>query len=160
MNNWKAELDAIVGARHGGAAEAVSKRLVDLDTRHPNVPEINLQLAWSLETEGKGEQALPFYEKALALGLSPNEHAGALIGLGNCFRLAGLYDKAEQTLKSGAVLFTDNREFDAFLALALHSGGKQAEAFKTLMTVLVETSEDYGIRAYQRSLRHEANKLH
>jgi tetratricopeptide (TPR) repeat protein len=160
MNDWKSELDAIVGARHGGAGEPIAKRLAELDARHPNVPEIKLQLAWSLEVCGRPLEALACYEAAIALGLStPQEHAGALVGLGNCQRVAGQADKAVETLRNACVLFPDNREFDAFLALALHSQGRYAEAVRCLITVLIETSEDNGIRAYQRSLRHESSKL-
>lgn len=159
MNDWKPELDAIVGARHGGAGEAVASRLRALDGKYPNVPEIVLQLAWSLEISGKQEEALAAYDKALSLGLSPNEHAAALLGLANCQRLCGDAAKAIKTLREGLALFPDNREFDAHLGIALHQAGHYAEAVRTLITVLVETSEDAGIRAYQRSLRHQAAQL-
>lgn len=159
MNDWKPELDAIIGARHGGASEAITARLRALDSKHPNVPEISLQLAWNLEVSGHPQDALPAYEKAILLGLSPSEHANGLIGLANCLRRTGAMDRAITVLRDGAALFPDNREFDAFLALALHQTGSHAEAIRTLMSVLVETSEDYGIRAHQRSLRHEATLL-
>ena len=160
MNDWKPELNAIVGARHGGAGEAIIKRLQELDTKYPHVPEISLQLAWSLEVTGKHVEALAHYEKALMLGIpAPSEHANALIGLGNCQRLAGQPSQAIETLRTGTTLFPENREFEAYLALALHAAGRYAEAVRTLVTVLVETSEDNGIRAYQRSLRHEASRL-
>lgn len=156
-NPWKDELAAIVGARHGGAGKPVVDRLVSLDSRHPNVPEICIQVAWSLENTGEWAGALPWYEKALTLGLSPNEHSGALIGLATCQKRLGKLSEAEQTLRTGLVLFPDNREFDAFLALVIRAQGREDEAFKHLLTVLVETTEDFGIRAYQRSLRHEAD---
>lgn len=42
---WKDELDAIVGARAYGQSEEILPRLRKLDARHPNVAEINYQLA-------------------------------------------------------------------------------------------------------------------
>ncbi len=151
---WKPELDAILGARHGGAAEAVISRLRELDRRHPNVGEIHVQLAWSLASAGRHPEALEHYERALALGLAPHEHAGALVGLGCALLELGQPARACETFRSGRSLFPDQREFDAFLAVALRAAGHSDEAAQILLDVLIETSEDRGIAAYQRSLRH------
>lgn len=158
-DDWKNELDAIVGARHGGAGEALLTRLSELDRRSPNVPEILYQLAWSYDSLGKPSEALPRYEKAVALGLGPNEHAGALAGIGTCLLLTQKAAKAAEVFEAARAQFPENREFDAFLALARFSEGRQAEALKILLVVLAETSEDAGIVAYQRTLRHLAAKL-
>ena len=45
MSPWKPELDAIIGARHGGQVEHVHGLLQKLDARFPNVAEIAYQLA-------------------------------------------------------------------------------------------------------------------
>lgn len=158
-NDWKSELDAIVGARHGGAGEALLARLLDLDRRHPNVPEILYQLAWSLDSQGKADEALPRYEKAVALGLSPNEHAGALLGIGTCHLLSKDAAKAAEIFEAARSQFPENREFEAFLALARFAEGRQAEALEILLVVLAETSEDPGIVSAQRTLRHLATRL-
>ncbi|MFA5265774.1 MAG: tetratricopeptide repeat protein [Opitutaceae bacterium] len=157
--DWKPELDAIVGARHGGAGDTILSRLQDLDRRHPNVAEIAYQVAWSKDVMGNHAEAVPCYEKAISLGLPPNDHAGALIGLSACLLLTGNAAKAEEVLASGRALFPENREFEAFQALALHAKGKHAEALEILLVVLAETSVDRGIAAYQRTLRHVAARV-
>jgi hypothetical protein len=43
--------------------------------------------------------------------------------------------------------------------LTLQAQGNHAEATKLLLLALADTSEDPGITAYQRSIRHEANRL-
>jgi hypothetical protein len=159
MSDWKPELDAIVGARHGGRADHILDLLRKLDARFPNVAEINYQLAWTLETHGKTTEALPFYEKAVALGLSPNEHANALIGLATTLRSLGLAARSAEVLRSGQLQFPDNREFDVFLAISLHDLGQHAEALRLVLTVLADTAEDPGITAYQRSIRYAAGLL-
>ncbi len=159
MSDWKPELDAIVGARHGGRTEHLLDLLRKLDARHPNVAEINYQLGWTLETSGKPADALPFYEKAVALGLSPNEHANALIGLASTLRTLGKAERAAEVLRSGQLQFPDNREFDVFLALALHDLGQHAEALRLALTTLADTADDPGVTAYQRAIRHAANQL-
>ncbi|NBQ59343.1 MAG: hypothetical protein EBU32_13405 [Opitutaceae bacterium] len=159
MSDWKIELDAIIGARHGGQVEHVLGLLQKLDTRFPNVAEIAYQLAWTCDALGRAAEAISHYERALTLGLAPNEHAGALLGLGSTLRATGEFARSAEILRSGQHLFPDHREFDVFLALTAHDLGQHAEAMKLLVLALVDTSEDPGITTYQRALRFLANRL-
>ncbi len=159
MGAWREELNAIVGARHGGQVASVLSQLRDLDLRHPNVAEINHQLAWTYDAMGRSAEALPFYEKAVALGLPPNELSGALVGLGSTLRLLGQLERSAEVLHSGKVQFPDNPEFDVFLALTLHDQGAHGEALRLVLDTLFQTSEDPGLTAYQRAIRHAASKL-
>lgn len=156
---WKEELDAIVGARAHGQFNQLLPRLQDLDTRYPNVAEIAYQIAWTCDTLGRHEQALPAYEKAVALGLPPNELSNALIGLGTTLRTLGQLDRSAEVLRSGKLQFPDNREFDVFLALTLHAQGKHGEALALALETLCDTTEDPGLTAYGRALRHAAAQL-
>lgn len=156
---WKEEIDAIIGARAHGQAAAILPRLRQLDARHPNVAEINYQLAWTCDVLGREAEALPYYEKAVALGLPKNELAGALLGLGSTLRLLGQFARSAEVLRSAQLQFPENREFDVFLALTLHAEGKTGEALRLAIEALCDTSEDAGIRAYQRALRHAAGQL-
>ncbi len=156
---WQEELSAIVGARAYGQAVEILPRLHKLDTAHPNVAEINYQLAWSCDVLGRAKEALPYYEKAVALGLPPNELSGALLGLGSTLRNLGQHDRSADVLRSGKAQFPDNREFDVFLALTLHQQGKHAEAMRLVLETLCDTTEDPGLTAYQRAIRHAAAQL-
>lgn len=156
---WKEELDVILGARHGGQIDHVLGLLRKLDARFPNVAEINYQLAWTCDVLGKEAEALPFYEKAVALGLPENELSGALLGLGSTLRCLGHHDRAVEVLRSGQAQFPDNPEFDVFLAMALHDLGQHAEAMKLLLTTIADTSDDPGLTTYQRAIRFHAGKL-
>jgi tetratricopeptide (TPR) repeat protein len=159
MSDWKEELDAITGARHGGQVEHVLDLLTKLDARYPNVAEITYQLAWTHDVLGHEAAALPFYEKAVALGLPENELSGALLGLGSTLRNLGQLERSAEVLSSGQAQFPDNREFDVFLALTLHDLGRHAEALKLAIEVLCDTTDDPGVTAYQRALRFQAGKL-
>ena len=156
---WKSELDAIVGARHGGQVEHVRGLLEKLDARFPNVAEIAYQLAWSSDVPGRERDALPHYERAIALGLPANELAGALIGLASTLRAVGQAERAAEVLRSGRVQFPDHREFEIFLALALHDLGQHREAMQLALSALIETTEDPGITTYQRAIRFQLGKL-
>jgi len=152
---WKTDLDAIVGARHGGRVAGILEQLQRLDSRHPNIAEIQYQVAWTLDSLGRSDEAAVCYEKAIALGLAPNDLSGALIGLGSTLRQTGRLERAVEVLRNARRQFPENREIDAFLALALHAAGRHDEAIVTALTVLMETSEDPGITACQRTLRHQ-----
>jgi tetratricopeptide (TPR) repeat protein len=156
---WKDELDAIVGARAHGQFNQLLPRLQDLDARHPNVAEIAYQIAWTCDTLGRHEAAVAAYEKAVALGLPPNELSNALVGLGSSLRSLGRLDRSAEVLRSGRLQFPDNREFDAFLALTLHAQGKSGEALALALETLCATTEDPGLTAYGRALRQAAGSL-
>jgi tetratricopeptide (TPR) repeat protein len=156
---WKEELAAIIGARAHGQSREILPRLQQLDAKHPNVAEINFQLAWTCEVLGRAPDALPYYEKAVALGLPPNELSGALIGLGNTLRTLGQPERSADVLRSGRSQFPDNPEFAAFLALTLHAQGRHGEALRLALETLCAASEDPGLTAYQRAIRHDAAKL-
>jgi tetratricopeptide (TPR) repeat protein len=157
--DWKPELDAIVGARAYGQSRELLPRLLRLDARHPNVAEIKFQLAWTCDVLDRTEEALGHYEKAVALGLPPNELSGALIGLGSTLRTLGQLERSAEVLRSGQVQFPDNPEFAVFLALTLHAQGRHAEALRLALDTLCATTEDPGLTAYQRAIRHAAEKL-
>lgn len=156
MDPWKEPLDAMVGARAHGQFAEILPRLQQLDGQFPNVGEINYQLAWTLETLDRAADAVPYYEKAIALGLPPNELSGAMIGLGAALRKLNELDRSENVLRSGKLQFPDNREFDAFLALTLHAQNRHAEALQLVLETLCDTTDDPGLTAYQRALRHAA----
>ncbi len=156
---WKTTLHVITGARHGGQIETVLDQLIALNEAHPHVAEIVYQIAWTLDSMDREAEALPHYERAIALGLPPNELSGALLGLGSTLRELGQLERAADTLESGRTQFPANREFDVFLALVRHDQGRSGEALQLALTVLVDTSEDIGVTAYQRTIRHQIGKL-
>ena len=156
---WKPELDAIVGARHGGQVSGVLDQLKNMAERFPQVAEVHHQLAWTHDVLDQPRLAVPHYEKAIALGLPPNELSGALLSLGSSLRLTGQLDRSLEVLESGRRQFPNHQEFRVFLALTQHDRGTPTTAVQTLLSVLLDTCEDPGINAYQRALRHHGERL-
>lgn len=157
--DWKPELDAIVGARHGGATAVLLPRLRALEARFPHTPEILHQIGWTCEVLGRYREAAEAYERAIALGLPPNELSAAFLGLGSSLRCLGDYARAEQVLQQGRLQFPEQREFEVFLAMTLHNLGRHAEALQLVLTTLIETADDVGIAAHQRTIRFHAGQL-
>ncbi len=154
MSEWKPALDAIVGSRHGGKTDHVLAALRDLDSRHPHVPEIAAEQAFTLASQGAHAEALSAYERALALGLaSPAEQANALFGHATVLLRLGRAADAVSALDCARVQFPEHAEFPALLALARHRDGRSCEAVRLLLDTLIETSDDIGLAAHQRTLR-------
>lgn len=154
MEAWKTELDAIVGARHGGRTDHVLPALKALDARFPHTPEIAAELAFTLVARGDDTGALEAYERALALGLSsPAEQANTLAGRAACQLRLGLPSDAVAGLERARAQFPENAEFAAYLAVALKRAGRADEACALLLDTLLDLSEDVGLSAHQRTLR-------
>lgn len=60
--------------------------LMDLIKDYPDHALIHYQYAWSFDLLGEEAKAVPFYEKAIQLGLFSQELEGALLGLGSTYR--------------------------------------------------------------------------
>ena len=154
MDAWKTELDAIVGARHGGRTDHVLPALKALDARFPHTPEIAAELAFTLVSRGDDAGALQAYERALALGLpSPAEQANALAGRAACQLRLGHAAEAVSGLELARAQFPENAEFAAYLAVALARAGRADEAAALLLDTLLDLADDVGLSAHQRALR-------
>ncbi len=154
MSDWKPALDAIVGSRHGGKTDHVLAALRELDARHPNVPEIAAEQAFTFSSQGAHTEALSAYERALALGIaSPAEQANTLAGRAVCLLRLDRDAEAVSALEYARVQFPDHAEFAALLAIARLRAGLKDEAFALLLDTLLETSGDIGLAAHQRTLR-------
>src|SRR5262245_56086390 len=104
-------LSEAIGLREAGKLEQARALLLELVASHPNDPTINYQCAWSHDVLGLEREAVPFYERAIELGLRGDELAGALLGLGSTYRCLGEYHRAVETLSAGAAQFPDQRSF-------------------------------------------------
>lgn len=153
-------IDQIIALRkEGKLAEAITlaKKLV---ADEPNSPIAHYQCAWCHDSAGLEREAVPYYEKAIELGLAPEDDlAGALLGLGSTYRTLGQYEKAAATLAKGMQQFPTDRSFPVFLSMACYNLGRHHEAMTLLLQNLAETSSDPTISAYQKAILFYANDL-
>jgi len=118
----------------------LAKQLVDA---MPADPVAHYQCAWCHDAAGLEKEAVPYYVKAIQLGLSPQDDlAGALLGLGSTYRTLGLYEQAAETLERGMQRFPADRSFPVFLSMAYYSLGRHHEAMTLLLRSLAETTND------------------
>lgn len=133
--------------------------LLELDAACPNDAEIIFQLGVAHDNSGLGEQAIPYYVRALNLGLSGPDLERCLLGLGSTYRYLGHYEQAEATLRRGVAEFPDNRALQILHAMALYNTHSYKEAMEIVLTNLLETTSDEKLQYFKRGLMYYAQHL-
>ncbi len=133
--------------------------LTELLKLNPDDPTINYQMAWNCDLMGKESEAVPFYEKAIANGLSGEDRKGAMLGLGSTYRCLGEYQKSLKVFDQVITEFSDDRSLKVFRTLTLHNLDKSEEAVSELLIQLLDTTSDQSIKSYDKALRFYSDKL-
>jgi tetratricopeptide (TPR) repeat protein len=120
---------------------------------------MHYDLACTHDYLGEEAQAWPHYQSAMALGLSPDLMRGCLLGAGSTARNIKLYSESEALLRKGFEQFGLDSEFAPFLALTLHSQGRQAEALALAIQCISKTSGNPDITKFNRALAEYAQLL-
>lgn len=145
--------------RKDGHLKESNERLLSLVKESPDDPQLNYQVAWSFDVLGLESEAVPFYEKSIALGLKGEDLEGALLGLGSTYRTLGKYEKSAETLVKGIELFPENHAIKSFYAMTLYNLNRHQEAMELLLKSLAVTSNDKNIHRYKRAIEFYADKL-
>ncbi len=153
------DLTRAIRLRKEGRAEEARAILLELVAEKPDDPQVQYQCAWIHDSLGREREAVPFYERAIAGGLSGRDLEGALVGLGSTYRSLGEYGRAVETLREGVARFPESRAMEVFLAMALYNVGEHREATESLLRILAETSADRGISAYKEAILFYAGRL-
>ncbi|MFD0695446.1 tetratricopeptide repeat protein [Paenibacillus sp. GCM10027628] len=158
-NMRRDELSKIIERREEGRAKQdqailseVRKQLLELLSGYPNDAEINYQTGVAHDNSGLGREAIPFYERALELGLSGPDLERCLMGLGSTYRYLGNYNKAVETLRRGMREFPENRAIQVFLTMALYNSQNYKESIELLITNLMETTSDEKLLYFKRGI--------
>jgi tetratricopeptide (TPR) repeat protein len=131
----------------------------ELIADYPDNPELYYHMAWLNDRMGREIAAVPYYVKAIELGLSGDDLRGALLGLGSTYRTIGQYENAVVTLKKGIESFPDAHEFPVFLAMAFYNTGQNKDAVSMLLNLLLETTNSEAILRFKRAIALYAEDL-
>ena len=149
LNTLKAE-GRIEEARQHGLLQLIE---------HPQHAELHYEVASLHDMQGREAQAIPLYQKAIALGLSEASLRGAWLGLGSSYRGTGQYAEALAAFEQGQARFPDANEFRVFGAMASYNLGQHKEGMETLLAVLAETTVDPALAPYRRAMALYAEDL-
>ncbi len=155
----KAELEKALTLRRDGKLQQSSELLAKLVQALPDEAIVNYQYACSLDLLGEERQAVPFYEKAINLGLPPEEMQKAIVGLGSSYRALGEYEKSQSVFEQGMKLFPNNRAIQVFYSMTLYNLQEHRRAMEMLLRCLVETTSDEDILGYKKAIAFYAVRL-
>jgi tetratricopeptide (TPR) repeat protein len=159
MATLQEKLASAVHLREIEKHQEARQLLLELHNEYPNDPQANYQCAWIHDLLGLEREAVPFYEKAIRVGLNGADLKSALLGMGSTYRCIGDYQKSIDTFQQALKLFPNAHEFNVFLAMAYYNIGEHDKAMELLLTSLVNTSNDEGVLRYQRAIRFYSDKL-
>lgn len=151
-------LNKAIQLRENGELEEANSILVELAARFPDHAVVNYQCAWSYDVLGLEKEAVPYYEKAIALGLPEEDVKEAYLGLGSTYRTIGEYEKSKKLLLEGIDKY-ENNGLKVFLSMALYNLGEHREAMRLLLSIIAETSTDESIAAYKKAIAFYSERL-
>lgn len=151
-------LDSAIKLRESGRLEEANLVLKTLVDKYPDVAEINYQLAWCYDVMGLEHEAIPYYERALLIGLPEKDQIEAIIGLGSTYRTIGQYKKSKQLLEENAKKYK-NRVMEVFLAMTDFNLKDYEKAVGTLLMLLAETSSDQEIQKFSKAIAYYSERL-
>jgi tetratricopeptide (TPR) repeat protein len=148
--------------RADGHHEQAREHLAACAERHLEHAALQYQTAGVHDFLGLETQAVPYYRRALALGLPDELLRRVYLGLGSTYRTLGRYEDAERTLRAGLARFPQAAEIRTFLAMTLYNLGnlgRHHEAMQLLLGVIADTTSDAELRDYERAIRFYAQDL-
>lgn len=159
MNTLQEKLSHAIQLRETGKHEEAKDALLKLHAEFPDDAQVNYQCAWIHDALGLEKDAIPFYEKAISLGLQDDDLRNALLGMGSTYRCIGEYQKAKETFEMALQKFPDGNEFKVFLSMVYYNLKEYSKAMELLLNNIAETSKDENVTQYQRAIQFYADKL-
>ncbi|NDI33568.1 tetratricopeptide repeat protein [Chengkuizengella sediminis] len=152
-------LEKAVKLREEGKYGESNLLLMQLVEKHPDDATIHYQVAWSFDVMEKEREAVPFYEKAISLGLSKEELKDAYLGLGSTYRTLGEYEKSKHIFHKAIEEFPNHRALQVFYSMTLFNLKEHDKAMEILLKNIVETTNDQSIIDYKRAIHFYTDKL-
>jgi|SRR5690554_266005 len=132
--------------------------LLPLAEEYAEHAELMYEIGWTLDASDRSREAIPYYRKALALGLR-RDRQGCYLALGSSLRATGQYTDSREILEEGLREFNDYRPLRVFLALTLYNLKCSNEAVRLLIEELCAQSSDEHTRSYRPALEAYATDL-
>ncbi|WFD08690.1 tetratricopeptide repeat protein [Tepidibacter hydrothermalis] len=153
------KLEEAIELRKEGKLKESNEILINLAKDYPDNSVVNYQCAWSFDVLGLEKEAVPYYEKAISIGLSEKDLQGAFLGLGSTYRTLGQYQKSKEVFEKGLNKFTEDRAMKVFYAMTLYNLNEHSKAMEILLTNLAQTSSDKNIKTYKRAIEFYSDRL-
>ncbi|WP_425387219.1 tetratricopeptide repeat protein [Alteribacter aurantiacus] len=145
--------------RNEGHVEESAELLEQLVQLDPNNGYLYYECAASFDALGDERKAIPYYEKAIKLGLEPEVLVKAYTNAGSSYRANGHYDRAKTIFEEGRNRFPENQALNMFYAMVLYNLNEHSHAMEVLLNVVIKTSSDNHVRDYEKAISFYRDKL-
>jgi tetratricopeptide (TPR) repeat protein len=135
------------------------RQLATLRRRYPRVAAVWLESGFALDRLGREQQAIPFYEQALRLGLDGPLLRDALICLGSSLRTAGRARDALRRFQQARRRFPNDVVVELFLALGYHDMRRETDALRLTALACLRESVNSGLAPFRDVLRRKFRSL-
>lgn len=152
------ELERAINHRENGKPEEAIVILKALLEANPDNAEANYQLAWCYDVLGYEKEAVPYYEKAISIGLCEKDQIEAIIGLGSTYRTIGQYTKSQRLLENSIRKY-DNKALKVFLAMTLYNLNDYEQSISILLKLLADSSSDEDIKKFSSAISYYSDRL-
>jgi hypothetical protein len=142
-------------------AKAAEAALRARSEAQPHDALVQYLVASAFDGAGREADAMPFYERAFALGIEhlPEQRRPEIfVQAGSTLRNLGRYDAARMLLAEGMARFPEYRALAVFAALVEMSAG-DASAAAVLLFRVVTMEEDASLARFRRALRWYVDEL-
>ncbi len=158
-DQMKIDLHKALDLRKSGEYIASNELLLKLVMIYPDDAVISYQCAWSFDLLGDEMNAIPYYEKAIQLGLPSKDLEEAYIGLGNSYRTLGEYEKSKDVFLQGIEAFPTSQVLKTFYSMTLYNLNEHSQAMEILLKCLIQTTNDKEILSYKKAIELYAGQL-
>lgn len=141
--------------RSAGKHEEALKQFEKITVENPQDADAQYYAATN-EVLGREKEAVPYYEKAIALGY---DEVDVYIGLGSTYRVLHRYEDARKILEQGYEQFPDNFALPPFLAMTYYNLQEHEKATTLLLQCYVKASLDNDVQAFSRAINYYATHL-
>lgn len=159
LSEMEESLKAALEMRRDGDLFGSNKLLIELVLQHPDHAILHYECACSYDVLAQEEEAIPFYGRALELGLSDKEAVNAYTQLGSLYRLHGRLMESENVLMTGMMLFGDVGLLKIFYAFTMYDLGKPGEAMRWMTHAILDAAVDQEIFLNHRVISYLGSNL-
>lgn len=159
-DQMKTDLNKALDLRKSEEYKASNELLLKLVMTYPDDAVLSYQCAWSFDLLGDEVNAIPYYEKAIQLGLPSKYLEEAYIGLGSSYRTLGEYEKSKGVFLQGIKAFPTSQVLKTFYSMTLYNLKEHSQAMEILLKCLIQTTNDGEILSYKKAIELYAGQLY
>ncbi|PSR23610.1 MAG: chloramphenicol acetyltransferase [Sulfobacillus acidophilus] len=126
----------------------------------PENPRLLYEMALVLDNQGREEEAIAYYQQALAGDLDQMHRVDAMLGLGSSLRAVGRVHESYQVLADATSQYPNHLALKVFFAFTLERMGNHGDALTELLDVILESGRSDSLDLYRAAIQYARDHRH